>query len=162
MNSGQQCNIVGEQVERHILIAVDASENAKRAVLFVSDFFGCYTGIRVTLLNVILDPDRGFFRSDEDYENWKVKEQARAEEFMGLYRNMLVEAGFAEDKVTVRIELMRGTSVAECIIKEVSQLKCCTVVIGRRGISQKEEFIFGSTSNRILRGAQNCAVMVIE
>jgi len=41
-------------------------------------------------------------------------------------------------------------------------LKCCTVVIGRRGLSKKEEFIFGSTSNRILHEANNCAVMVIE
>ena len=52
--------------------------------------------------------------------------------------------------------------MASCIIRELEELKCCTVVIGRRGISKKEEFIFGSTSSRILHDAKNCAVMVIE
>jgi nucleotide-binding universal stress UspA family protein len=39
---------------------------------------------------------------------------------------------------------------------------CGTVVIGRRGISRKEEFIFGSTSNKILHTARDCSVWVIE
>jgi len=41
-------------------------------------------------------------------------------------------------------------------------MKCCTIVIGRRGISKKEEFIFGSTSNKIIHEAKKCAVLVIE
>ena len=38
-----KCDITGV-VERHIMIAVDTSDNARRAVLFVGDFFGCYEG----------------------------------------------------------------------------------------------------------------------
>ena len=47
-----QCEITG-MVERHIMIAVDSSDNARRAVLFVGDFFGCYKGFQVTLLHII-------------------------------------------------------------------------------------------------------------
>jgi hypothetical protein len=34
--------------------------------------------------------------------------------------------------------------------------------IGRRGISKKEEFMFGSTSTRILHIAKDCSIWVIE
>jgi nucleotide-binding universal stress UspA family protein len=91
-----------------------------------------------------------------------VEKQAEAEKMMAGYREMLVDAGFAPDKVLVDIKVSRGPSVADSIIAELEMLKCCTVVVGRRGISKKEEFIFGSTSNKILHEAKNCAVMVIE
>jgi hypothetical protein len=42
------------------------------------------------------------------------------------------------------------------------KLACGTVVIGRRGISKKEEFLFESTSNKIIHTAKDCAVWVIE
>jgi nucleotide-binding universal stress UspA family protein len=81
---------------------------------------------------------------------------------MEEYRHILVDAGFTEERITVRIEPMQAPSVADCIIREQEEMKCCTIVIGRRGISKKEEFIFGSTSSRIIHEAKKCAVLVIE
>ena len=161
MKPGSQCTLIGE-MERHILVAVDPSQNAKRAVLFVGDFFGCYPGIKVTLLTVILQPDPSYFENAAKGEQWHTERQAEAEQMMADFREMLMDAGFAPEKVLVDIKICRGPSVADCIIAELEALKCCTVVIGRRGISKKEEFIFGSTSNKILHEAKNCAVMVIE
>jgi len=161
MKPGSQCTLVGE-MERHILVAVDPSSNAKRAVLFVGDFFGCYPSIRVTLLTVILQPDSSYFENAAKGEQWLVEKQAEAERMMAGYREILLDAGFASEKVLVDIKITRGPSVADSIIAELEALKCCTVVVGRRGISKKEEFIFGSTSNKILHEAKNCAVMVIE
>jgi len=161
MDTGPKC-ISDELVERHIMIAVDESDNAKRAVLFVGDFFGCYPSIRVTLLNIILEPASGFFEKDDDLDAWKKEKLEQAEQVLADYRRLLIDSGFPEDMVEARVEVMQGTSVADCIIEEQEQMKCCSVVIGRRGISKKEEFIFGSTSNKILHNAKNCAVMVIE
>ncbi|KPK37035.1 MAG: hypothetical protein AMK70_00325 [Nitrospira bacterium SG8_35_1] len=149
-------------VERHILIAVDSSENARRAVLFVGDFFGCYEGFQVTLLHIILEPEATFFRNNDERTKWLATQREEAQKVMGEYKNILTDAGFPEDKINVRIDSMRAPSVADCIIKEQDEMKCCTIVIGRRGISKKEEFIFGSTSNRIIHEAKKCAVLVIE
>jgi nucleotide-binding universal stress UspA family protein len=156
-----KCDITG-MVERHIMVAVDSSDNAKRAVLFVGDFFGCYQGFQVTLLHIILEPEATFFPNDQERQKWLADQLAEAKTMMAGYKNILVDAGFPEDKVNVRIEMMQAPSVADCIIKEQEELKCCTIVIGRRGISKKEEFIFGSTSNRIIHEAKKCAVLVIE
>jgi len=156
-----KCDITG-MVERHIMVAVDNSDNAKRAVLFVGDFFGCYQGFQVTLLHIILEPEATFFPNNEERQKWLSDKLSEAKTMMDGYKHILVDAGFLEDKVNVRIEMMRAPSVADCIIKEQEELKCCTIVIGRRGISKKEEFIFGSTSNRIIHEAKKCAVLVIE
>lgn len=156
-----KCDITG-MVERHIMVAVDNSDNAKRAVLFVGDFFGCYQGFQVTLLHIILEPEATFFPNNEERQKWLSDKLSEAKTMMDGYKHILVDAGFPEDKVNVRIEMMRAPSVADCIIKEQEEMKCCTIVIGRRGISKKEEFIFGSTSNRIIHEAKKCAVLVIE
>lgn len=161
MKPGSQCNLVGE-MERHILIAVDTSPNAKRAVLFVGDFFGCYSGIRVTVLNIILQPEASYFENDAERTAWLAEKQAEAEQVLAGYRHLLLDSGFSTDNVQVITKILKGPSVADCILAELAELKCCTVVVGRRGISKKEEFIFGSTSNKILHEAKNCAVMVIE
>ena len=155
------CDITG-MVERHIMIAVDSSDNARRAVLFVGDFFGCYEGFQVTLLHIILEPEATFFRNNDERTKWLASQREEARKVMGEYKNILTDAGFPEDKINVRIDSMRASSVADCIIKEQEEMKCCTIVIGRRGISKKEEFIFGSTSNKIIHEARKCAVLVIE
>jgi len=156
-----KCDITG-MVERHILIAVDSSDNARRAVLFVGDFFGCYEGFQVTLLHIILEPEATFFPNNDERTKWLATQREEARKVMGEYKNILTDAGFPEDKINVRIDSMRAPSVADCIIKEQEEMKCCTIVIGRRGISKKEEFIFGSTSNRVIHDARKCAVLVIE
>lgn len=150
------------KVDRHIMITVDGSDNARRAVLFVGDFFGCYKEFYVTLLHVILEPEATFFRDNGARVKWLAEKTGEAREFMEDYRSILRDAGFPDDRVDVRIDTMRGASVADCIIKEQEEMKCCTIVIGRRGISKKEEFIFGSTSNKIIHEAKKCAVLVIE
>jgi nucleotide-binding universal stress UspA family protein len=156
-----KCDITGV-VERHIMIAVDTSDNARRAVLFVGDFFGCYEGFQVTLLHIILEPEATFFHDNDERQKWLADRLAEANKIMEEYKHILIDAGFPQDKVNVRIDTMRGTSIADCIIKEQEEMKCCTIVIGRRGISKKEEFIFGSTSNKIIHEAKKCAVLVIE
>jgi nucleotide-binding universal stress UspA family protein len=156
-----QCDTRGSDV-KHVMIAVDTSDNAKRAVLFVGDFLGCYERMRVTLLLVILEPEATFFRDNEVRQAWLAEKQEEARKVMEEYRDILLAAGFADDKVSVRVDIMQASSVADCILKAQEELKCSVIVIGRRGISKKEEFIFGSTSNRIIHEAQNCAVLVIE
>ena len=156
-----RCDITG-MVERHIMIAVDSSANSRRAVLFVGDFFGCYEGFTVTLFHVILVPEATFFRNADEGEQWLAGELKAARKVMEEYCHILVDAGFPESQVTVRIEPMQAPSVADCIIREQEEMKCCTIVIGRRGISRKQEFIFGSTSSRIIHEAKKCAVLVIE
>ncbi len=151
-----------QKVERHILVALDESENARRAVRYVADFLGGLPGLRVTLLSIIPEPSEDYFAADEERVRWIEEFRARTLEMLEDSRGMLVEAGFEEDDINVVLSSMYCPSIAECIISERKRLGCPTIVMGRRGISRKEEFLFGSTSNRVLHDARDCAVWVIE
>lgn len=148
--------------DRHLLISVDNSENAKRAISYVADFLGGVSGFCVTILNVIPEPPANYFRTDEDRKTWIEEHRSEATRMLDKFRRILVQSGFAEDKVGTFLDIRHCPSVADRIIEIQQSLECCTIVIGRRGISKKEEFLFGSTSNRIIRSGKNCAIWVIE
>jgi nucleotide-binding universal stress UspA family protein len=78
------------------------------------------------------------------------------------YRSMLVDSGFDPEDVSVRSTLRYCPSMAECILAERDKLEYGTLVVGRKGLSHKEEFIFGSISGKIVRTARNCTVWVVE
>jgi nucleotide-binding universal stress UspA family protein len=53
-------------------------------------------------------------------------------------------------------------SLSEAILDMRCDLTCCTVVVGRHHKSKTEEFLFGSTSSKLIHEAKNCAVWVVE
>jgi len=155
-------DLARRDTERHLLVAVDESENSKRAVMYLADFFCDYKNVFVTLLSIIQEPSEDYFPSDAERETWLKDKQQSMNKILAGYREMLIEAGFREDQVETQLTVRTCTSVGDAILEEQEKLRCCIVVVGRRGISHNEEFVFGSTSNKILHNAKNCAVMVVE
>ncbi len=49
------------EVNRNILIAVDESQNAQRAVTYVGKLLGGIKGFKVTVLHVIREPEDDYF-----------------------------------------------------------------------------------------------------
>jgi nucleotide-binding universal stress UspA family protein len=148
--------------DRNILIAVDASENAKRAVLYVKELLAGLPGFHITILTIISRPPEDYFVSGDERDSWIENQNASAKSVLESYRLILFQGGFRDEDITLHSVMTECTSLAECILDEQRKLSCGTVVIGRRGISKKEEFIFGSTSNKILHTPKDCSVWVIE
>jgi nucleotide-binding universal stress UspA family protein len=155
-------DLARRDTERHLLVAVDESDNSKRAVMYLADFFCDYKNVFVTLLSIIQEPSEDYFPSDAEREKWLNDKQQAMNMILTGYKEMLIEAGFKEAQVETQLSVRACASVGDAILKEQEKLRCCIVVVGRRGISHNEEFIFGSTSNKILHNAKNCAVMVVE
>lgn len=162
MNEQTFTDLARRDTERHLLVAVDASANSKRAVMYLADFFGDDKDVFVTILSVIPEPSEDYFITDEQRENWLAKKEAEMNDVLAGYKEILLGAGFHEDQIDVRLIVRQCESIGDAIIEEQAKLRCCIVVVGRRGISHNEEFVFGSTSNKILHYAKNCAVMVVE
>ena len=155
-------DLARRDTERHLLVAVDASANSKRAVMYLADFFGDDKDVFVTILSVIPEPSEDYFTTDEEREKWLAKKEAEMNDVLAGYKEILQGAGFQEDQIDVRLIVRQCESIGDAIIEEQEKLRCCIVVVGRRGISHSEEFVFGSTSNKILHYAKNCAIMVVE
>ncbi|MDQ7787977.1 MAG: universal stress protein [Thermodesulfovibrionales bacterium] len=148
--------------KRNILIAVDESENAARAVSYVRDLLSGLPGFRINLVTIIPEPSEDYFQSESERTEWMKEKKSSARSILEGFRRLLIDAGFKEGDIRVEVAIKTCPSIAECILAEQENLACGAVVIGRRGISKKEEFIFGSTSSKILHTAKDCAVWVIE
>ncbi len=148
--------------DKHILIAVDESDNSRRAVMYVADFLAGSPGVHVTIVSFILIPESDYFTDEEEKAFWVEKQRVGASDMLKKYRQILIQAGFPEEKVFAKAIVKGCLSIAECIIEEQQNLGSCTVVVGRHKISRKEEFLFGSTSNKLLHMPKNCSIWIIE
>lgn len=162
MKDTEFTDLASRDTERHLLLAADESDNSRRAVMYVADFFGHDRDVFITLLSIVPEPSEDYFATDAEREQWlQEKEEAMVATLAG-YKAILLDAGFGEEQVEVRLSIRQCVSIGDAILEEQERLHCCIVVVGRRGISHNEEFIFGSTSSKILHHAKHCAVMVIE
>lgn len=155
-------DITRRDTERHLLVAVDESDNSKRAVMYLADFFTDCSDVFVTLLTIIPEPSEDFFATKEEREEWLARKKKGMRKKLESYRQILLDANFREEQIETQVSVRQCSSIGDAILEEQDKLRCCILVVGRRGISHNEEFIFGSTSNRILHHARNCAVMVVE
>lgn len=153
---------IEEVFNKNILIAVDESENASRAVSYVGRLLAGIGGFRVLILHVICQPDEDFFPTAAEKDKWLGQQKLRVDVMLKNYQKILIGKGFAPADVSVRSALRYCPSLAECILAELKQTKCNTIVVGRQGLSRSEEFIFGSVSSKIVNHARNCTVWVVE
>jgi len=144
------------------LVAVDDSGKAGRAVSYVADMVCGNRGYKVTLLHIIPLPSPDFFKNDEERSRWIARRREVATRGFGECRLLLAESGLKEEDIYLEVLVKDCRSLADCILEERARLGCGTIVIARRGISLKEEFLFGSTSSRIVHHARDCTVWVVE
>jgi nucleotide-binding universal stress UspA family protein len=144
-----------------VLLAVDDSENARRAVDYAGAMLGGRAGCRVTLLHVISEPEEDYFPKIEEKHQWLDQYRRRIEAVLEDYRRRLLQAGFSEADITTHTPMRFCPSIAECILAERDASGHGTIVVGRQGLSRKEEFLFGSVSSKIVSHARNCAVWVV-
>jgi nucleotide-binding universal stress UspA family protein len=147
---------------KKILLAVDTSENSRRAVSYVSQMIGGIEGFNVIFLHVINPPEEDYFPSAPEHDKWLQQYRLKIESLLEKYRQILIQAGFDPKALALRIVLCHRPSIAECIIEEQHRLGCSTIVIGRQGLSRSEEILFGSVSSKLVGRAKNCTVWIVE
>ena len=152
-----------------ILVALDDSENALRAVEHVARYY--LPESEVTLFSVI--PDYDFkclmdltsLNSDQiqfhdsicsDMQNQK-KEQVQSALQQAKIR--LLESGFSDEKVKIKID-RKSSDIARDIVKEADG-GYEIIVMGRRGRSTLKEFILGSISQKVLHSIRDKSVMIV-
>ena len=160
---------------KKVLVAVDASENANRAVLYTAEIVGNSPDFTVALLHVERLPERDIF---PDESQWKAACSAQEQEvrtFLDDARRTLEAKGVPADAISVEYVVhcrspfysppphcSLGHSISQNILSAAEQGGYGTVVIGRRGLSKTEEFLFGSVSTKIIHSARNCTVWVVN
>lgn len=146
-----------------ILIAIDLSENSLKAIDYVAKMMECHSVVDITLLHVIKEPSPDVMPDEQ--ERKRQIEETRAD-ILGLMEKAaqrLIVHDIPEKNIHLKIQVCsKPVTVAELILHERQSGGFGTIVVGRRGMSKKEEFLFGSVSNKIVREARECTVWVVE
>lgn len=149
--------------ENRVLIAVDLSENSLAAIDYVGKMLSCHKLARVTLLHVIREPSQDVIPDEDARRDQVERQRAEALSVMEHAGSKLAARGIPEATIRIKIQVCgRQVSIAELLLQERSRENYATIVVGRRGVSKREEFLFGSVSSRIVREARNCAVWVVS
>ena len=135
---------------KNILIAVDESENARRAVFYVGQLLGGMEGFKVTILHVVPEPEEDYFPTSVEKEKWFTQYEEKVDVMLKDYRQLLIKKGFDPEDVTIRSTVRYCPSMAKCILSERDETEYSTIVVGRQGLSRSQEFLFGSISSKIV------------
>ena len=156
-------------MEKKILIAVDDSENAMRAVEYVADSFSKENSI--TLFSIVLDTPAicdmnspsltPYFLSQKDaFCTVEDQKKLLVKDALKKAKEVLLEAGFKEDNITVKLE-DKKKGIARGIVDEANS-GYDTIVLGRRGVSGIKEFVLGSVAMKVLHSAADTSVLLVN
>lgn len=154
-----------------VLIALDSSEGAWRAVDYVAEAFGRTPEMQVTLLHVLsgLPPafwDDGHILKDQEKEsrqrlvgNWQKDQEKQWQGLVKKAHERLTKAGIPKDAVVSKFK-PKYYDVAEDILNEAEEGKFDTIVMGRRGLGMAKALLLGSVTNKVVQNAKGCAVAI--
>ena len=157
--------VEGAVRSRRVLIAMDSSENALRAVDHAA-FMLSGTDCQVTLFHSKRHlrrfvPQEIIEAAPELEELWKNKAGEQIAPYMKTAKEMLLEAGIPESQLKTRV--VDGTrDAASDILKEARSNDYGTVVLGRRGHSGVKEFFMGSVTSKVLQDCAGMAVWIVQ
>jgi nucleotide-binding universal stress UspA family protein len=151
--------VEGKVTSNRVLIAVDSSENALRAVDHAGFMLGG-TDCQITLFHTMRNlrrfvPQEVLDEAPELEELWKSKAGEEIASYMKKAKKMLLEAGLREEQITTKV-VDGSRSPANDILEEARGNGDGTIIMGRRGISGVQEFFMGSVTSKVL---QNCNCM---
>jgi nucleotide-binding universal stress UspA family protein len=164
LSSGNVWLVDGTPRKGKILIAVDSSDSATRAVRHVARMATSHHG--VGLLHVV----RGISVSAEGQEEifpegyrQRLLEEAESQirpVFERASRRLAEVGGIRPEKVFTKI-ITGVASRAEAIYEEAVQGGYGTIVVGRKGLSRVEAFDMGRVTNKLSHRAKGLALWVV-
>jgi nucleotide-binding universal stress UspA family protein len=141
-------------INKRVLVGVDGSPGANRAVQFVGDMLGPLKGYQIRLLNVI----RGKSTAEID-----ILEENGIGRTDGVFKEpitILTNAGIPAENISTRTAT-GVLSRAGAIIEAAHQGDWATIVVGRRGLSSVSEFFMGRVSNKVVHAARKDTVWIV-
>ena len=154
---------------KKILLAMDESENAMRAVEFITQTFS--NDNEVTIFSVVLDTPTvcemdspsltPYFTAQKDAFCW-VEDQKKMmiEEAHKKAGELLNKAGFDGKNIRTKIE-SKKKGIAKGILDEAGA-GYDLLVMGRQGVAGARDFLLGSVPQKILQSAKDVSVLLVD
>jgi nucleotide-binding universal stress UspA family protein len=154
-----------------MLIALDESPSAMKAVEYVAQQFGRADDVEVNLVHVLPNLpaifwDEGHILSDGEKQDrkkvvdkWLVAQKAKIEPLFTKAANMLATKGIPAARIQTKF-VSDSTDVADSILEEARDSNCRSIVIGRSHHSPKH--VLGTVAGRIAGQGAGMVVTIVE
>jgi nucleotide-binding universal stress UspA family protein len=148
---------------KSILIAIDLSENSLKAVDYVGRMMSCDPNVQITLLNVIREPSPDVMPDEKERKDQVQRLHSETLALTEEAGKRLSSQGIPQENIHIKIQVCdRFVTISELILAEQKREGYETIVIGRRGMTKRQEFLFGSISKKVVTDARDCVVWVVE
>jgi len=147
---------------KNILIGVDATPTSNRGVEYVAHMVSGLPGVRICLLHVYPEPPPDYYSSGGTLDSYRREQENKAQQLMRECDSILSGAGLPVDSIRHEIRMAKQKTISATILSCQQEGGFGTLVVGRRGVSKAEEFLFGSISNALIHHASQCAVWVVS
>ena len=162
-----------ERKMKRILLAIDSSECAKKAVAYVAEQFSDMKNLKITLLHVL--PylatslwDDGHILTEEErserkkvVDRWMKNQQLKLEPMFTDAVRMLTKGGIKPEQIETKA-ITDSMDVADSILEETKNGGYQTLVMGRRGLSPAKRLLIGSVTTKIINHGTGIALCVVE
>jgi len=159
----------------HFLVALDGTAGSLKSIHYLNRVLRGVRHVKLTLFHVIPVTSPNLLKREEVqrieqiHEEqphlsgyfWTTEDEQKMNKAFSEARSLLLDGGFPEGQLTTYFSI-QSTDIAQVILKEARNLKCSTIVVGRRGLSRVREFFLGSVSNSVTKSAREATVWVVD
>ncbi len=146
---------------KKVLIAIDDTPTSDKGLRYAGKIIGKLPGVDVCLLHVYPEPPPDYYNSGKSLADYTSQQEAEANILVQRCRQMLAEAGIELESISGDVRMAEEKTISETILEVQKQGEYGTIVVGRRGVSKAEEFLFGSISNALVHHSRDCTVWVV-
>jgi nucleotide-binding universal stress UspA family protein len=158
---------------RKMLIAMDDSKSAMKAVEYVAQQYGGTRDLTVVLAHVLPNLpsifwDEGHILSEDEkkerskvVDKWVADRRAKMEPVFKKAVAVLSGKGIPEQQIQTK-SISDSTDVAASLLEEARDGGCQTIVTGRRGIAEGKHLLMGSVTNKIVTQGSGMAITIVE
>lgn len=145
-----------------ILVGLEDSKSSLAAVRYLTAVLGGSPNCQIHLL-AVFHPPVGENPAQEEERRLKAKEKrANLHQVLAKAREMLLQANFPFNNLSMEMVESKGQTVSQVIMAQQRKGGFGTVVLGRRGLSKAEEFLYGSVSSKVMHQTEGFALWVVS
>ena len=159
---------------KKILVAIDGSKGALKAVDYVGQQFVGMSDLQITLFHVLpgVVPelwDDGHILTGEEkaarnavLDKWLANQKLKLDPIFQTATETLRGKGINPDQIETKSVSGSAANVTECILTEARTGGYQTLVLGRCGHSPAAHFFMGSIASRIINHGAGITICVVE
>ncbi len=158
---------------KKMLIAIDDSKGAAKAVEYVGKQYSGVSDLTITLVHVLPNLpaifwDEGHILSDQEkkdrqkvVDNWLEKQKQKIDPVLQAAADALTAKGIKTGQITTQF-ISDSIDAAESILETARDGGYQTIIVGRRGITEGRHLMLGSVTSKLINLGAGVAICVVE